>query len=259
MDEKPFPIGERKKRPQIEDAHLKSRLRDASVAAGFDSLPEMLHAIAASGLIGELATAISEASTTDASAAVTFGDVSDVMLHKLAKTPPAERVRFWQELTPVQQGILIVRLRKSGTAVIEICDLFLIDEDIVTSMWSRYVTRIGDAAMAIPMEHLLGEMEVAADMLLSKAMKSGSVTAAWRIVVERFEMYQSLGLIERAPKKTEGSLEEQRVDEEFNSRVDLEVKKRMAGLRKLDNMKRAEATVRDSATNDGGENDEEEP
>lgn len=252
-----FPLPDPSKRPAAVDPKLKPKLADAAASAGFDSLESMLLAIANSGLVGEMANQIADRAREEELTGVTLGDVSDVLVHKLSKTNAAQRVKFWMDLTPQQQGVLIVRLRRSGVSTIELCDLFMIDQEFVQNLWSRYVTRIGDVATSIPLEYLIGEMEVAADLLMSRAIQKGHVSAAWKILTERIDIYERFSLVERAPKDAGDSEAVGREDEEFNARVALEVKKKLSEIRRLENLKRAEFTVREKPEDEEDYDDDE--
>jgi hypothetical protein len=121
----------------------------------------------------------------------------------LCQREPARWSTLVAELQPEQRTSLVVHLLCKGHAATTVANRLGLMPNLVRDVWRDYAARIGEELLGITLPTMVGRIESRADELYEMAVEQDRPDRAWKIEKERVELYQSLGLVDRATKRFE--------------------------------------------------------
>lgn len=221
-------------RTALVDPKAKARLQAAAQAAGLASIDELADLVVDSGAVAlPKADGVTETYTLE-----------DLGQQMHAQMPlPTERPAWFQGLVETQQVALVTMLRARGYSSMAIARDFAISELEVNQVYAKYADDLGAQVINVRLNTLVGNLQIAAERAGEMAMSKEDAATYWRIQKEMIALLQSLGIVKQAIRKVEVAV---KFDDQRKAEVDamLELEKKKAA--RLEEMKRADATVTDA-------------
>jgi hypothetical protein len=138
------------------------------------------------------------------------------------------RVKWFNELAPVQQGSLLVTLRDRGFHFEVIAQEFAIPVQRVIDAWNQYCDELGAQVVGVRLQTIAGQLQSHASRAQQMAVEAGDHKSFWQISAEYVEMLQSLGIVDRAVHRVDHEITHKFEDQqrfEVEQMVALETKK----------------------------------
>ncbi len=172
----------------------------------------------------------------------TLKDLGIRLWGTMQENPRHMRAQWFGGLTPVQQDAVIVTLRDKGFASQVIAGEFKINVMDVQRTWNKHADDLGAQVVGIRLNTIAGNLQIVAERAQQGAMEKGDFSALWRIQKELTQLFQSIGIVDRAIHKVQVTHEfDAQKATELKELLELERKKE----RRAEEVKLIEATVVD--------------
>ena len=195
--------------PIIADSGAREKIETAAQAVGMT--PQEL-----ADLIFESGSA-SLPSASDLKQTYSIEDLGKRLWADMQARPKSDRSHWFAGLTNTQKTAVICVLRDRGFRTEVIAKDFAIEPSDVMRTWNAYAGSLGTQVVGIRLDTIAGQLQLAAERAQQMAVESNDHRTYWMVQRELTEMYQSIGIVDKAIHRVEVS---HKLDDQARAELD---------------------------------------